>query len=173
MIARGGRRCGGVEGLAPSGRRGFSEELRTVLGEAVGLFWIRRMCYPKRAMRKRCVKKLRDGGQSQWLELQKLRVTKKPVKRIHVWGWAQKRRNLRSNQVKYKLEHTSIMSFQGLLLSLREKQVLTTPTSSPFHSAPDPTRTQPTSSLLKVLHSLCFYREVLPMDPPDCPPHLL
>lgn len=102
MTDRGGRRCGGVEGLAPSGRRGFSEEMRTVLGEALGLFRIRRMCYPKRAIRKPCVRKLRDGGQSQWSELEKVRVKIKPVKRIHVWGWAQKWRNLRSNQVKYK-----------------------------------------------------------------------
>lgn len=81
------------KGLRPHGG-GASLKADNCLRRNSGPIWDTTKCaIPRGQQRKICVKKLLDGGQFQCFELKK---------RIQIWGWVQKQRNLRSNQVKRK-----------------------------------------------------------------------
>lgn len=84
------------------GRRSLSKELGAVLEEAARLLGVVWKCLPKMAMRKPHVKKLRDGGQSQCLELQKPGVKKKSVKKIQHTGMGTRMEKLNFHLGKWK-----------------------------------------------------------------------
>lgn len=132
--------------------------------------------------RKICVKKLLDGGQFNALSWKNWESRKRG---IQIWGWVQRRRNLRSKQVKHKWKYTKIMSLQGLLISFRKQKVLTVihrplPTGDPLPLRPHlpslwSCSSQDAADFLppKVSNLLFLYREVFPMYLPHSLPHLL